>query len=124
MIESISVSLVGEIVELLVGIVDFESIVSKTFDENNTKTIEHILKNFMMHTKTPNYQRKGVFLFHNKTSFIHFDLSANNCGFILILQCFEEFLIENNMSVFIKITNHYLIFFLFIISGETYSYSL
>ena len=115
MIESISVSLVGEIVELLVGIVDFESIVGKTFDEKNTKTIEHILKNFMMHTKTPNYQRKGVFLFHNKTSFINLDLSANNCGFLSILQCFEEFLIKNNMSVFRRLT----IFFLFIISGES-----
>jgi hypothetical protein len=116
-IESISVSLVGEIVELLVGIVDFESIVGKTFGEKNTKTIEHILKNFMMHTKTPNYQRKGVFLFHNKTSFINLDLSANNCGFLSILQCFEEFLIKNNMSVFRRLT----IFFLFILSGETYT---
>ena len=61
MIESISVSLFCRIVELLVGIVDFESIVGKAFDEKNTKTIENILENFMMHTKTPNYRHKGVF---------------------------------------------------------------
>ena len=34
---------------------------AKAFDEKNTKTIENILENFMMHTKTPNYRHKGVF---------------------------------------------------------------
>ena len=70
--------------------------------------------------------REFFFLIHNKTSFIHFDLSANNCGFLSILQCFEEFLIKinisyyntYNMGVFIEITKLYFIFFLSITSGE------
>ena len=97
MIESISVSLVGEIVELLVGIVDFESIVGKTFDEKNTKTIEHILENFMMHTKTPNYQQGSFFYFITKLDL--FILTYQQIIVVLfqycsvLMQCFEEFLI-------------------------------